>query len=135
MLLCTLPLESTMQLLTQAQFTQHTHTHSILVSHSHSCSHTSLSVMSDSVSRSQTPRMMVDEDSLLSIPSDYTPDDKSELVRILEEASCSSSSEESEDEEISVVDEPGGEPVGSLSTHPKCSIIHNTERFILTCLY
>ena len=55
---------------------------------------------------------MVDEDSLLSLPSDYTPDDKSELVRILEEVSCSSSSEGSEDEEISVVDEPGGRWVG-----------------------
>ncbi len=78
-----------------------THTHPLLGS-----------VMSDSVSRSQTPRLMVDEDSLLSLPSDYTPDDKSELVRILEEVSCSSSSEESEDEEISVVDEPGGRWVG-----------------------
>ena len=66
--------------------------------------------MSDSVSRSQTPGILQDEDSLLSIPSDYTPgaDDKTELLRMLEEASCSSSSGDSEDEEISVVDEPGG---------------------------
>ncbi len=55
--------------------------------------------------------MLLDEDSLLSIPSDYTPDDKSELVRILEEASSSSSSGESEDEDISVIDEPEGESV------------------------
>ncbi len=66
--------------------------------------------MSDSASRSQTPKMLLDEDSLLSLPSDYTPpDDKSELVRILEEASCSSSSEGSEDEDISIIDEPDGE--------------------------
>ena len=62
-------------------------------------------MISDAASRSQTPGMFQDEDSLLSTPANYSSgggvDDKTALLRMLEEASCSSSSEDSEDEEIS----------------------------------
>ena len=60
--------------------------------------------MSDTTSRAQTPGMLQDEDSLMSMPSSYGQngaDEKSELLKILEEVSCSSSSDESEEEEIS----------------------------------
>ena len=61
------------------------------------------SVISDTTSRAQTPGMPQDEDSLMSMPSSFnqSTDDKSELLKILEEVSCSSSSEDSEEEEIS----------------------------------
>ena len=71
------------------------------------------SIASDSISLSQG-HLLQDEDSLLSHPDSYGPlgDDKAELLRMLEEASCSSSSssssedreseeEEEEEEEIS----------------------------------
>ena len=61
------------------------------------------SVISDTTSRAQTPGIPPDEDSLMSMPSSFnqSTDDKSELLKILEEVSCSSSSEDSEEEEIS----------------------------------
>ena len=58
--------------------------------------------------------MLQDEDSLMSAPSsfDQTTDEKSELLKILEEVTSSSSSEESE-EEISKWGEGGrAEEVG-----------------------
>ena len=65
------------------------------------------SMASEGPSRSQTPGMAPDEDSLISSPTSDS-NDKSELLRMLEEASCSSSSstdggsegEEEEEEEI-----------------------------------
>ena len=56
--------------------------------------------MSDATSRAQTPAIPPDEDSLMSMPSsfDQSTDDKSELLKILKEVSCSSSCEESEEE-------------------------------------
>lgn len=61
------------------------------------------SVISDTTSRAQTPGIPQDEDSLMSMPSSFnqSTDDKSELLKILEEVSCSSSSEDSDEEEIS----------------------------------
>ena len=57
--------------------------------------------MSEGASRSQTPAAVHDEDSFLSYssPASGQVEDKSELLRMLEEASCSSSSND-EDEEI-----------------------------------
>ncbi len=55
------------------------------------------SIASDSISLSQG-HLLQDEDSLLSHPDSYgLSDDKAELLRMLEEASCSSSSSSSED--------------------------------------
>ena len=71
--------------------------------------------MSDTTSRAQTPAILQDEDSLMSMSSSYgqTADEKSELLKILEEVSCSSSSEESEEEEeISELGEGEGECEG-----------------------
>ena len=61
------------------------------------------SVTSDTISRAQTPGIPPDEDSLMSMPLSFnqSTDDKSELLKILEEVSCSSSSEDSEEDEIS----------------------------------
>ena len=51
-------------------------------------------------SRAQTPNFPQDEDSLMSMPSSFnqSTDDKSELLKILEEVSFSSSSEDSKEE-------------------------------------
>lgn len=73
------------------------------------------SMASEGPSRSQTPRMALDEDSLISSPTSDS-NDKSELLRMLEEASCSSSSSEEagsegeeEDEDVEVLSVPSNE--------------------------
>ena len=68
---------------------------------------------SEGPSRSQTPGMAPDEDSLISSPTSDS-NDKSELLRMLEEASCSSSSStdggsEGEEEEEEIGEGDGGE--------------------------
>ena len=69
----------------------HTHTHT----HTHTRAHSVLSEADTLASRSQTPGLL--DDSFVSVSNS---EDRSALLQMLEEASCSSSDEGSEEDEI-----------------------------------